>query len=190
MSKELEIKRKKEIIEACAKLYEIKSFKEITIKDIGNEITFSRASIYNYYQTKEEIFIELFKEEFSLWVNSLDNILKENKKMTVEEFADNIAKSMEKRKRMLKLLSMNTYDIEQNCSLELVTEFKKVFGASMTKMKECLDKFFTEMSEKEKTEFVYTFFPFMYGIYPYAVVTDKQDEAMKCAGLKYIYYSI
>lgn len=31
------------------------SFKDITLKDISRETTFSRTSIYNYFQTKEEI---------------------------------------------------------------------------------------------------------------------------------------
>ena len=47
-----------------------------------------------------------------------------------------------------------------------------------------------EMNKKEKEKFIYTFFPFMIGIYPYAVVTDKKREAMKQANLHYEYYSL
>ena len=36
-SSELTNARKEEIVSACAKLYETMSFKEITIKEIGNE---------------------------------------------------------------------------------------------------------------------------------------------------------
>ncbi len=35
-----------EIIDACEKLYKTMSFKEITIKEIGSEISFTRTSIY------------------------------------------------------------------------------------------------------------------------------------------------
>ena len=62
MSKEIVDMRKEEIINACEKLYENNSFKDITIKSIGEETTFSRTSIYNYFQTKEEIFLALFKK--------------------------------------------------------------------------------------------------------------------------------
>ena len=37
---------------------------------------------------------------------------------------------------------------------------------------------------------LYTFFPFMFGIYPYTVVTDKQREAMSKAGVDYTYCSL
>ena len=55
-SEELINARKEEIINACAALYETMSFKEITIRDISEKTSFSRPSIYNYFQTKEEIF--------------------------------------------------------------------------------------------------------------------------------------
>ena len=51
-----------------------------------------------------------------------------------------------------------------------------------------LDKFFSKMTEKE--EFIFSFFPSMFGIYPYAVVTEKQKQAMKEANVPYKYYSI
>ena len=59
--------RKEEIINACEKLYQTMSFKDITLKEIGNETSFSRPTIYNYYQTKEEIFLALFEREYVWW---------------------------------------------------------------------------------------------------------------------------
>ncbi|MBR6091068.1 MAG: TetR/AcrR family transcriptional regulator, partial [Anaerolineaceae bacterium] len=49
---ELIAQRREEIINACEKLYQTMSFKEITLKEIGNETSFSRPAIYNYFQTK------------------------------------------------------------------------------------------------------------------------------------------
>ena len=58
---ELIARRREEIINACEQLYQTMSFKDITLKEIGNETSFSRPTIYNYYQTKEEIFPALFE---------------------------------------------------------------------------------------------------------------------------------
>ena len=52
-SEELTNARKDEIINACAALYETMSFREITLKEIGRQTSFTRTSIYNYFQTKE-----------------------------------------------------------------------------------------------------------------------------------------
>ncbi len=46
------------------------------------------------------------------------------------------------------------------------------------------------MTVQEKQDFIFSFFPFMFGIYPYTVVTEKQREAMKQADVNYVYLSI
>ena len=65
--KELTVSRKEEIITACEELYKAMSFKEITIKEIGNATSVTRTSIYNYFQTKEEIFLALLQREYERW---------------------------------------------------------------------------------------------------------------------------
>ena len=37
--------------------------------------------------------------------------------------------------------------------------------------------------------FLYAFFPFIYGIYPYTSVTEKQKAAMAQAKIPYVYQS-
>lgn len=189
-SKELTESRKEEIIAACAELYKTMSFKDITIKEIGNATSFTRTSIYNYFQTKEEIFLALLQKEYELWNNNLRQMRKENEKMDVSEFADALAHSLEKRENLLKIMSMNHYDMEENSRIERLIDFKIVYGQSLTEMRNCLDKFFTEMTDRDKQDFIYSFFPFMFGIYPYTRVTDKQKEAMRQANVNYVYMSI
>lgn len=128
MSKESFDLRKEEIINACEKLYEKSSFKEITIKLIGEKTSFSRPSIYNYFQTKEEIFLSLLQREYEKWIEDLENIYNKNEKLEKEDFADLLAKTIEKRVKLLKLLSMNLYDIEENSRVENLVEFKKSYG--------------------------------------------------------------
>ena len=53
-----------------------------------------------------------------------------------------------------------------------------------------LTKFRPNMEVERRQNFVYTFFPFMFGIYPYTVVTEKQKEAMSQAGVDYTYSSL
>ena len=42
----------------------------------------------------------------------------------------------------------------------------------------------------EKQDFIYTFFPFMFGIYPYTFVTVKQRTAMEATEVNYVFLSI
>ncbi len=181
MQKETIDVRKEEIINSCEKLYKTNSFKEITIKSIGEETTFSRTSIYNYFQTKEEIFLALMKREYDRWIKDLEDVYNTNLELSKKEFAEKLAKTVEKRKNLLKLLSMNMYDIESNSRMEELIEFKKSYGSAINTVKKCLDKFINDMDEEEKENFIFLFFPFLFGIYPYTEATDKQIEAMKIA---------
>ena len=90
-SPELTSARKEEIIAACRKLYETMSFKEITLKEIGQLTSFTRTSIYNYFQTKEEIFLALMQREYELWAAELNALAAKNEKMCGEEFASALA---------------------------------------------------------------------------------------------------
>ena len=71
-SPELTRARREEIINACAKLYETMTFKDVTIKEIANFTSFTRPSIYNYFRTKEEIFLALLQREYEGWTTDLN----------------------------------------------------------------------------------------------------------------------
>lgn len=189
MSKEIEIVRKEEIIKACEELYKTTSFNEISIKLISEKTTFSRPSIYNYFNTKEEIFLALATKEYYKWIEDLNKIYNKEE-LSKDNFANELAHSLERRSNLLKLISVNMYEMEENSSVECVTEFKIAYGKSMDIARNCLIKFFKDMNNKEVEKFIYTFFPFMIGIYPYAVVTDKKREAMKKANIHFKYYSL
>ena len=182
--------RKEEIINACEKLYQTMSFKEITLKEIGKETSFSRTSIYNYFQTKEEIFLALLKREYDSWIVQLREAMEAKETMTDDEIADVLAGTLDNHRQLLKIMSMNHYDLEENSRMELLVEFKVSYGNAMKTVMELLSKFRKDMDSKKRQEFVYSFFPFMFGIYPYTVVTEKQKEAMKRAGVDYTYSSL
>ena len=59
---------------------------------------------------------------------------------------------------------------------------KRLYGKSMRTVAGCLEKFFsandTRLTDKG---FIYAFFPFLFGVYPYTVV-DRQAERSDGAG--------
>ena len=189
-SEELTNARKDEIINACASLYKTMGFKDITIRDIGAETSFTRTAIYNYFQTKEEIFLALLQREHEAWISNLEEITREHETMTIGDFSDAIAGSLEKRGCMLKLMSMNLYDMEGNSRMDNLVAFKVVYAQALRSVSGCLEKFFPQMTPGDIQEFLYVFFPFLFGVYPYTTATDKQKEAMELAHVNYAQYSV
>ena len=102
-----------------------------------------------------------------------------------DDFARQIAATLEKRTVLLKVSAMNLYEIEENSRTERLVEYKKAFRSSMDAFTECLEECLPDCSEEKKNGIRYAFFPFTYGIYPYTHPTRKQCEAMEQAGVQY-----
>lgn len=181
--------RREEILSACRELYETVSFKEITLREIGERTSFTRTSIYNYFETKEEIFLALFQREYELFAADLDVLCAREEALSPEALSGELARALERRPLMLKLLSMNLYDMEAASRMERLVEFKKAYAASKDALDRCLRRFVPELGEAGRQTFLYAFLPFVYGLYPYTVVTDKQRQAMREAGIDYTYMS-
>ena len=155
--------RREEIVQACARLYETRSFREITLKEIGAQTTFTRTSIYNYFHTKEEIFLALLQQEHEAWNQDLAALCQSNTTLTAEAFAEALAN---------------------------LAAFKREYAATLAALQHCLEVFFPAMTGEDRQAFLYAFFPFLFGVYPYTTATEKQKQAMDLAHIHYPRYSI
>lgn len=183
-SAELTNSRKNEIINAFEELYQTMSFRNISMREIGEKTSMTRSSIYNYFQNKEEIFLALIIREFQSWCDALQEIANHDN-MSFNDFAEAIASSLQERRYFLKLISWNHYELEENSRTECLAEVQKVTYNAMQTLLICLDKFFPTMTDTAKKEFQQSFFIFMYGIDSYASDSGSQKKALKYAGIPY-----
>lgn len=183
-SPELTEARRTEIMDACRQLYETMTFKEVNLKEIGKVTSFTRTSIYNYFESKEEIFLGIFEDEYVKWTSDLQNIIDEGY-IGREKLAKKLAESLGRRKLMLKLLSVNLYDMEENSRMECLVRFKKAYGKSRDVLEELIKKNYPGIKKKEIEEFIFSFLPLLHGVHPYVFATEKQLAAMKEAKVRY-----
>ena len=132
----------------------------------------------------------LLQSEYQSWIDSLNKIQAQYNKLSRTELAQAFAHSLEDRKTLLKLLSMNLYDMEVNSRIERLVELKVTYGKALSTVEGCLKKFCPEMSRQEIQDFIYSFFPFIFGIYPYTAVSKRQKEAMVAAGVNFLEISV
>ena len=182
-SPELTKSRRDEIMDASIRLYAERIFKDITIKDIAERITFARSNIYNYFQTKEEIFLAIFEKEYQNWNEDL-MLIAESGVKDADTVAKQIAASLQKRELMLKLLSVNLYDLEENSRMDCLISFKKVYARSRELMLKIMRICNSDLSDEQLFQKMLAVFAYLHGIYPYCYVTEKQSEAMQAAGIK------
>lgn len=191
-SQELTNARREEIVNACASLYETRGFREITMRDIGEQTSFTRTSLYNYFHTKEEIFLALLQREHEAWIADLEELELERDCGTssAAAFANALARTLEKRGCMLKLMSMNLYEMEAGSRLANLVAFKQVYANALRAMTRCLERAFPRLTPDGIRDFLYAFFPFLFGVYPYTSHTEKQRQAMEQARVPFVHYSV
>lgn len=182
-SPELTEKRKNEILDACEKIYRTQGFYEVTIKEISTEISLTRPAIYHYFETKEEILLGLLDREYEEWCGELEELIVPAKAMNQVELSARMARTLENKETLLRILNMNLFEIEQNSRVERLAEFKKLFQRSIMAMSEILKAYKPDVTDLECKEFYETFSAFLFGVFPFTVHTEKQLEAMRLANV-------
>ena len=183
ISKEEAAARRDEVIDSCAALYATRNYHDITMAQIAEGVSFGRANIYNYFSCKDEVMLALLQREHELWADGLDALAQRAPGLSDEELAEGLAKSLEARVQMLKLLAMNLYDMEQNSSLEGLKGLKVAYGRTIASLQGALAAARPGWDEARIGRFTFAFMPFLHGVYPYAFHTEKQLAAMEAVGV-------
>ena len=71
------------------------------------------------------------KREYDSWIEQLCEAMESKETMTDDEIADLLARTLDDRRQLLKIMSMNHYDLEENSRMELLVEFKVSYGNAM-----------------------------------------------------------
>lgn len=189
ISREESQKRREEIIDVAQELYQERPFQDINIKEIGQRLSFTRTAIYTYFDNKEEIYLALLEREYRLWEQDLQELL-EVAPMDQTQFARSLAQSLDKRLTLLKISAIDMIAIDAKSRLNCLISFKRVYGRALDLVSQLLEWHFPERTAEDNRSFVFAFFPFLYGVYPYTSVTDKQRQAMEVAQVPYHYMTV
>jgi len=170
-----------EIVDATARLYEENRFEDITFAMIAKEANFTRSNLYRYFQTKEDIFLELLKHDIEIWRKDiLENFAGENP--SFHEVAETSVELILKHKRMVKLLTLLFTLLEPNASLESLTSFKKKITEEIGLVAQFLHAKLPFTSVEVAAEFLSAQSYLAIGAFPMMNLTQKQKEAMQSIG--------
>jgi len=169
--------RTKEIVDATARLYEEHRFEDITFAMIAKEAEFTRSNLYRYFETKEDIFLELIKHDIEAWREDvLEKFTAENK--SSRELAEVWVDLILKNRRMIKLFTILFTLLERNASLKALTAFKQKINEEIGIVAQFLNTALPFPSVEAAAEFISAQSSLAIGSYPMMDLTPKQIEAM------------
>lgn len=171
-----------EITKATANLYKSHRFEEITFAMIAREANFTRSNLYRYFNTREDIFLELLKHDISDWRKDILEILPDGFG-NLEKFSEIWVDLLQKHQRMVKLFTILYTQLEQNSSLEALTEFKQKLLKELALVAEFLVDKLPFPSVTAARDFLFAQSFMAIGTYPMLELTQKQKEAMETVGM-------
>ena len=176
--------RRHEIRQAALTVLAKEGFDAVTFKEIANMTSLSRSSLYNYYTTKEEIFLDVLQEDYLLWQGELQKRFEDAPSMSKSAYCMFLAMSLLKHERLLQLMSIHLTHLENNCREERLTAFDKTCSKIIPIIDASLSKFFPQTPPDVKSTFRTLFLIFVSGLYPCTHLSAKQNAALTKAELK------
>ena len=171
-----------EIIDATARLFEKYSFEDITFALIAEEADFTRSNLYKYFNTKEEVFLELIKHDMTQWRDEVvDTFI--NKRCSIKKFSTMWVDIQIKHKRMIDLLTILYTTLEKNSSLQSLISFKKKTLDEFGLLAEVLMDLLPSFTMETMYEFLFSQLALSIGTYPMLNLTEAQKEAMDTVGM-------
>jgi TetR/AcrR family transcriptional regulator len=122
--------RRQAILGAAAQLYEQVGFDGASMKAIAGRAKLSKANVYRYFRTKEELFLQLYIEDLTLWITTLEGALKKARAhhrstKKIDWVAMTITQSIEAHPRMASMTPLLASTMERNLPRAVLLQFKR-----------------------------------------------------------------
>ena len=137
-SPEQKEQRLDEIKGAVRRQFAERPYHEITLTTIAEELGWSRANLYKYVTTKEEIFLLLTADECDAYFEALLAALPEDAELAPAEAADAWADVAAAHQEYFRLGDLLTTIVETNVTVERLMDFKRGYYAHVAEMREHL----------------------------------------------------
>jgi len=135
--------KKQELLKKIEELFYFKTFKEVSMQDIANELWMKKASLYYYFPSKEDILKEVIEDSFKDFLDFIQDLIDiwwkntENEKVLKKLIKDFVIYP-ESSKNLFSIINQNWY-CDNNEIIEIITNKEKIiFDNISLKFKEIL----------------------------------------------------
>lgn len=174
--------RRDDIVSACESLFGVFDYQDINLKTISERTQLSRPSIYNYFRTKEEIFLALTERYLVSFMTDIEKRLLD-RKHDRDEIAHILSEIIQKHFKLIEIFSVHMTDLETHTPIESLVHFKMRFKEFIDLLKKAMLFQYPDADEDSLDFFWESFVASLHGIYPMTTPCKEQKEAMKRANI-------
>ena len=143
--------RLEEIKGAVRRQFAARPYHEITLTTIADELGWSRANLYKYVSTKEEVFLLLTADEMDSYFNALLTALPEGCGLSPDTVAEVWAGIANAHQEYFRLGDLLTTIVETNVTIERLMVFKRAYYDHVAQMREHLPLILNIAPERVET---------------------------------------
>lgn len=166
------------IIKATEKQFKKYGYANINFLTISKSTKLSRPSFYNYYHSKEEIFLDILLREYRSFAKQLQKELGKEK-VSKDEFAAKLTAIVLDNLYLAELVSSYGNLIEENSTVERLKEYRLDWQEGFYKpFMEVLALQFPNADETTKDSFLELFVALLHGSYPIICPAVNKVEAL------------
>ncbi|HPJ20733.1 MAG TPA: TetR family transcriptional regulator [Clostridia bacterium] len=178
--------RIKQISEAALELLKTQKYEDITLAGIAKNLSFTRANLYKYISSKEEIFLYIILDEIEKWKKNLDDSFHDVINPDKEWFAQKWSETVFENRLMIQTMSLLYTIFEKNVTLEKLVDFKiRLFSLTMGVVK-LLTEIFPRFTMETAFHFLKMQLFYSTGLYPTTVENEMQKKAIELAGVEFV----
>lgn len=177
--------RMTEIKKAADAQFAEKPYHMITLTTIAEQLSWSRANLYKYVTTKEEIFLELTREKWDTYFTALRSAFPPRCGYSPEVASEVWAGILNADNGHLKYSAILPSIIETNVAIEKLAAFKKFFHQQTDAFTELLHLNF-EFSQEKAYEIFMTIHYQAVGLYGYCNAGPLVEKALRMAEVNLI----
>lgn len=173
--------RAEEIKQAALVLFAEKGYDATSIQHITASVRVKKATFYSHFQSKNELFLQLLKEQEKQIIEITEAALKKTKATDMKgllfDVFDAYVRVNFSRKRLLfwKRAVMTQLSDDKELQAELGGVLESVNGFIASSLRGALKRICGDISDKCQSECMFMYFVFLQGYLDWLLITNKPD---------------
>lgn len=172
--------RQREVIRVAKEIFMELEYEDISLALIAKKLQITRPSLYNYFRSKEVLFLELSRQGYLAMADKLERNFE--KELETNEFCQRLTTLFLEDKLFIKLVSLHQTVMESKAGQEQMTKFKTETLPFFTTLKRIVDQQFPKATSESKWTFIMQLNVILPTFYNYTTIPQAQIDAMQKVG--------
>jgi len=179
--------RRRAILESAAALFSEHGYDGVSLSAIARGAGLAKSNLYNYFDTKEDIFLTIYLHDLGRWVDAAERALAPLAGCNdPDAVAQALTTTVASQPRMNALLTLVFGALERNVSYERVLEFNTALSEYVARIVNLLRQALPAISPGDAVQFLMQTYALVTGLWQMGNPPEVVDQVLRRRELAYL----